>query len=421
MRKRELEQRLLQAEQRFFDWQNSAPSRWGVSVAGPPVGVESSAGLPAVSAAIRLVSETMGLMPCLIYRGEQDPANREKARDAWQWERLHNRPNDDTTAFDFWQDVETSIETDGNAFIYKAFARRPVQSEEDIQLFLLPPAYVTIRRDENRRKYYEVWRNDKRERISPRQMLHIRGWTLPGSERGASPITLHRESLGKLLATEEFESRFFSNHAQPPFGISFPGDVKSTDVDEFYRLWAERHSGAQNYGRPAMLFNGATFEQLGISQQDAQFIEQKRYGLEDIARMFRISAVGLLGAYTTGQNAPPVDDTFHLFLQADMGPRIRRIEMALRMDPDLFPGADLFPEFQTDMVLRPDIRTRYAAYKDAAQGGWLTGNEIREKENLPAHPDGVSLQQTPVGGAPNTPNVPSNGQGAVQEVAPMGG
>jgi len=418
MRKRELERRLNEAEQRFYDWQNTAIPPWtGYSVATPYASVSNSAGLPVASAAIRLLSESLGMMPLKVWRG--DPPEREEVRDSWQWTRLHDMPNDETPAGDFWQDAETSIESTGNAFVWKAVTRRPVSSPEDIQLFVMDPNGIEVKR-ENGRKVFEVWENGEKKTYTTRRILHIRGWTLtPGAVQGISPIALHRESLGKYLATEEFESRFFSNSAKPPGIIQVPGDLKEGDADELRRLWYERYGGLSNAHTPAILKNGATWQSVGLSLQDAQFIEQKRYGLEDIARIFRISAVGLLGAYAQGQQTPSVGDDLERFLQIDMNPRITRIQAALKIDRDLFPDPEMFPEFEPNAVLRPDIKTRYAAYKDAAQGGWLTGNEIRALENLPPHPDGTSLQQTPVGGAPNPPKSATNGQAQVGEMAPM--
>ena len=426
MRKRELERRLVAAEERFYDWQNSAPPPWGAggfSIATPYASIPSTVGLPAAAAAIRLLSESTGMIPLKVIRGS-DPASRVPARDSWQWQRLHDAPNDGQSAFDFWQDTETALETSGNSYLWKAISRRPVRSAEDIQLFQMDPTTVKVKWGDGHKKVFEVWANGEKKEYGTDQILHIRGWTLSvGSAAGVSPITLHREALGKYLATEEFESRFFTNSAKPPGVIQVPGDLKTGEADELRQLWYERYGGLSNAHTPAILKNGATWQSIGLSLQDAQFIEQKRYGTEDIARIFRISAIGLLGAYTQGMRLPTVDEDFHLFLEADMGPRMRRIESALRADPDLFPPTeDLFPEFYADAVLRPNVQARYAAYKDAAQGGWLTGNEIREKENLPPHPDGTSLQQTPVGGAPNqsvTPSAGSNGSGMPGQMAPM--
>jgi HK97 family phage portal protein len=404
-------------DERFFDYQNNVPPRgaWIGSSAGMPVTQSTATGLPGVSACIRLVSETLGMMPLIVYKGIAPDLTR--ARDSWQWERLHDQPNDEESAFDFWQDVQTSIEVSGNAYIWKVKSRPVPQSAEDIELFVMDPRYVEVKR-ENGKKVFECWNNGVKVTRDATKILHIRGWSvLAGADSAVSPITLHRETIGKALATEEFESRFFSNNAVPPFALKVDGNLTQLQADEISQVWMERYSGVQNAFKPAILKNGAEPVKLGFNLADAQFIEQKHYSLTEIARIFRVSAVGLLGAFTTGRE-PTVAEDLHRFLQVDMAPRLARIEQALQRDPDLFPDDTLFPEFLPDMVLRPDIQMRFAAYKDAAQGGWMTSNEIRERENLPPHPDGVSLQQTPVGGAPNQSQTPTAGNGNGKVPAP---
>ena len=151
-----------------------------------------------------------------------------------------------------------------------------------------------------------------------------------------------------------------------------------------------------------MLGNGAGWIATGMSMRDAQYIETQRFSAEEVARIMRVTPgmLGIVPQNSGGQTA--AGDDFDRFLQADLGPRIRRIEMALKRDPDLFStDSDLFPEFATGAVLRPSLTTRMSAYVDAIQAGVLTHNEARELENRPPKEGGDELQQTPVGGAPN--------------------
>jgi HK97 family phage portal protein len=405
LRSRISDARHARLQKRFYDWQSQVPPYPGrfTSTAGTTVSEGTAVGLPGVSSVLRLISETVGLTPIIVYRGV--PPNLERARDTWQWERLHDAPNDEQSAFDFWQDATTSIEATGNVFIWKVIGRRPIQAAEDIQLYVLDPHSVYVRREGGKKLFdVRVPGTGDKQTVTSRKILHIRGWSaLPGADAGISPIALHRDAIGKSIATEEYESRFFTNSATPPIALKVDGNLTQQAADEIRDSWMERYGGTQNAFRPAILKNGAEPVKLGFSLADCQFIEQKRYGLEDICRIFRLSAVGLVGASTVAR-PPTVAEDIHRFLQVDMGPRYRRFEMALRADADLFGADDLFPEFLPDMVLRPDIQLRFAAYKDALQAGWMTSNEVRERENLPPHVDGEMLQQTPVGGAPNISN-----------------
>jgi HK97 family phage portal protein len=371
------------------------------SSAGPYVDTANTVGLSTAGAALKLVTETIGMMPLKVYRGEKPEVV--EARSAWQWFRLNETPNEDQSAYTFWQDVATSIETDGNAYIWKAFARRPVQDEADLQLFVINPADVFLKRDDQGRKYYELRRRGQSERVSASQILHIRGWAItPGADLGVSLITLYRETIGAALAARDYSSQFYSNGTSVPGFITIPGPANQEDLDRFAAEWQQRHGGLSNAHRPGMLGNGAGWISTGMSQRDAQYIETQRFSAEEIARIMRVTP-GMLGIVpgNSGQITSPEND-FDRFLQADLGPRIRRIEMALMNDADLFPsGGNLFPEFMTAAVLRPSFTVRMSAYVDAIQAGVYTQNEAREKENLPPKEGGDELQQTPVGGAPN--------------------
>jgi HK97 family phage portal protein len=372
------------------------------SGAGAWVDMPSALGLATASACVRLVSETIGTMPLKVYQGERPEV--EEARDSWQWSRLKENPNEEQTAYDFWQDASMSVETTGNAFIWKAIARRPVRDEGDIQLFMLDPANVFLKRDpDTGRKYYEIRRrNGETDRVPASQILQIRGWTLsPGSDMGVSPITLYRETIGAALAARQFQTSFYNSGGSIPGVISVPTKMEQGSIDRLQLEFQQRHAGTSNANKPLILEDDAKWQTTGISMKDAEYIAQQGFSAEEICRIWRVNP-RMVGVLLNTQKS--VDEDQDQFLQADMAPRLRRIEMALHRDPDLFPsGSKLFPEFLTDAVLRPSLNARYAAYKNAIQGGWIKANEVRERENMPPAEGGDTLQQTPVGGAPNTP------------------
>ena len=387
------------------DWLSdswSLPSRTPLYT-GAGVWVDTSAalGLATAGACVRLVSETVGMMPLKVYSGE--PPNVAPARESWQWIRLKETPNEEQSAYDFWQDAAMSVETTGNAFIWKAIARRPVRDEGDIQLFLLNPANVMVKRDDNNRKYYEIRRNGKTERVPTSQILQIRGWTVnPGGDMGVSLISLHRETLGAALAARDFQTSFYRSGGSIPGVISVPGTPSQDSLDRLQLEYQQRHGGPSNANRPLVLINDAKWQSTGITLKDADYVLQQQFNDEQICRICRVNP-RMVGVNLSSQKSE--DEDRDQFLQVDIAPRLRRIEMALWRDSDLFPAASgLFPEFLTAAVLRPSLTTRYAAYKNARQGGWTTANEIREKENLPPIDGGDTLQETPVGGAPNPPD-----------------
>jgi HK97 family phage portal protein len=353
--------------------------------------------LPAVTAAIHLICESIASLPMLVYHTDADGV-RGRATDSWQYRLLHDvGPNDESTPFDLFSDIAASLEGFGNAYLEKL----PVGGGQ-FELYLIDPARVQVKRAPDRTKTFVVrTAGGGTLELGSDRILHVRGFTLAGEAVGLSPIALHRRALGLLANKEEFEREFFLNGASPGGVLELPSAIDNEAADEIRVRWSSHHQGPGRFHQPAILARGAQWKPIGISLADAQFAESSRFGVEQVARIFRIPPA-LLGLETT--RPTPTEQDAIRFLKFSLGPRLKRIEQALAADPDLFPEASaLQPEFLADGLLRADTQVRYEAYKAARQAGWLTANEIRAMENLPPDPRGDELQATPVGGAPNPP------------------
>lgn len=401
----------VEAEERATEWGTSAIPLPGSGVPGPGfysytgryVSADNAAGLPAVGAAIRLISETIASLPLIVYRG--DGADRERASGLPIYSLLHDRPNMDQSAFEFWGDVSASIETTGNAFIHKIKSRGRIE-----ELLVVDPNFVRVYRDsDSREKKFDVLVDNVRyEGFTTSEILHIRGFTLRGGLVGISPIAEHRNAIGVALAAEEFAGRAYANDATPGLAIKVPGNMGRQQALEMLSVWQVTHGGIQNARKPAVLTNGADLEKISMTLADAELMDAMRFSVEQVARIFRIPPA-LLGAPNAATNQTAEEESLR-FVRYCLLPRLRRIEMALRADADLFPGAGLTPEWLVDGLLRADTATRYDAYVKARQAGWLSANEIRAFENLPPIDGGDEVQQTPVGGAPNLQ--PNEGESA---------
>ena len=376
----------------------SRPWFSSVSAAGEVVSTDAALGLPAVLAAIRLVSETIGGLPCIVYSGQGSDRKRDES--SWQWSLLHDQPNPEQSPFDFFSELASSIEATGNAFVQKAKSRRRVEA-----LFVLNPWMVTVGRKKGTgEKVYRVTVDGKQREFGPDEILHIRGFAPAGSDTGLSPITVCRNALGSALAQDRFHGRYYLNDARPGLVVKFPQGVTKVQADQWKDDWAADHGGAWNAHKPAVLGGGADITTIPISLEDAQFIEGQRFSVEQVARIFQVPS-SLLGQVVGGGTPQSSADESERFLKYSLQPRLRRIELALRSDRDLF-SHDLYCEFLADAILRSDIQTRYEAYRAARQAGWLSPNEIRNFENMPPVDGGDDIQMTPVGGAPN-PGLPA--------------
>ena len=382
---------------RHGDREYRAAGEWGTEHVIPSP-ISSAYGspetLPAVGAAIRLITGTIASLPLCVYSGEL--ADRKKHEDAWQYQLLEY-PNDEVSGFTFLADVVSSLESCGNAFIFKS--RMPRQRQIGA-LSTLHPARMTVRRDQNTNELvYELWNGRETIRIPRRDVLHIRGDTLGGGDIGYSPIQVHRLTLNNMQAQEQFQGRHYQNDARPGVALLFPHGVNKEQADRWGQAWDARHAGPANRGRTAVLGGGGTIQTFPLSLEDQQFVESQHFSVEEVARMF-----GVPKALLEEGDQKTAEEESLRFLKFCLLPRMNRIEDALKADPDLFgPDQPLYPEFEPDEFLKGDaVSMATVAHEKVQSGIWLV-DEARAKEGLPPLPDGAGQipQLTPVGGAPN--------------------
>lgn len=386
-----------------FDSSTPIPtaSQWAGSgaafaYAGRRVSYLDAAGLPAFLRGVRLLSETVAMMPAGIYRG--DGRDRQPVDDAKQLAVLR-RPNDDMTAFQAWTFAVASM-LRGNAYLWKVKTTKGgVQ-----KLYPLPPDIVTPKYEPGREPRFEI-RDRPGGRVTRTvgrdQIIHIPGITLDSPYIGVSVVVAHRHGLGTMLGRQEFEGRYLANDGSPGVVLSHESSPTAQQRAEVRAGYEAKHTGPSNAGRPAMLWGGWSIDRIGVSLSDAQFIEASNYGVQDVARMLGIPS-GFLGDPAAPGGDSPEQENMR-FLQFGAAPWMTRLEQGLGSDPDFFPVADMTVELDPRELLRADLKTRYDAYRLARQGGWITANEIRADEGRPNIAGGDELQQTPVGGAPNAP------------------
>jgi len=370
------------------------PTGAAVSWSGLNVTADSAQSLPAVAAAIRLVSETIASLPLVVRDGE------ERAVGTPAWQLLMESPASDMDPFAWMLQVAGSIETWGNAYCQIVRGGRGGRA---LELLPLDPSRVRVRRDPgDKRKRFDVTGDDGHTTrdLTTAEILHIPGYVPPGHVEGMSPIALHKHSLGNGMALQSFTGRYWANDASPGMVIKVPGNLTQQQAQEVLRVWGQSHQGLHNAHRPAVLAGGADIERIPINLEDAAFIAQANMSVEDVARIWRLPAHMLGIGAPTGATA---EQESLRFLTFSLMPRLRRIEQGVAHGlPDLFAvGGAVRPEFDTAAMLRADTPTRTAMITAGRQGGWLSINDARRMEALPPIPEGDAVQQTPVGGAPN--------------------
>lgn len=382
-----------EARDMFANASNVPPpgSRYGAAT-GRWVDDDAAGAVPAASAAVRLLAETGGLLPMRVREGMRgDPAAAVRA-DVPEASVLA-QPNYLQSAFDVWSYAIASMQRGGALFL-----KSKDRAGRVAELFVLDPRRWTPKVEKDGRLVFKVREGTKTKTLDQSSVIYVPGFLSSSPVVGCSVVANHANSMGVALALEEFEARFFQNDATPGGVLTVPGNPKKPQRDELRESWESRHAGVGNAHRVGIVWGGASYESIGISLQDAQFIEAQGFSIAQVARIYRVPVKMLTGE--ADENDPEVEN--HRFLTYSLSPWLTRLEQGLSLDRDLFPaGANRFAEFDTRPLTRTNFTARAKGYREARQGGWMSANEIRRQEGLGDHPDGNGLQQTPVGGAPN--------------------
>lgn len=359
------------------------------SWAGRRITFREAMGIPAAFSAVRLIAETVGQLEL----GVVDAATGEKRPDTPQWTLLHDRPNALQGPLAVQSLIASGMER-GNAFLQKIKVAGQVA-----ELYPIDPRRVTIKVKAGA-VTFEIRSADAPggvRRLTRADIIHLPGMLLDDPVVGVSPVEIHANEIGAQVALHEFKGRFFSNDATPG-GLIIKGPQDREQRQELREAWEARHRGSSKAHTVGLLWGDMDYRQIGVSAADAALIEALQYTAQDTARIYRVPLSLINGADAQSTNLEAENTRF---LQFSLGPRLKRIEDALHLDDDLFPDKSLRPRFDAKVLMRAAIEQRFNAYRLARQGGWVTPNEIRQWENLPAVDGGDDIQITPVGGAPN--------------------
>ncbi len=226
-------------------------------------------------------------------------------------------------------------------------------------------------------------------RLSPYDVLHIPGLGFDGLV-GYSPIAMAKNAIGLAIAAEEYGSKFYANGATPSGILEYPGTVK--EPDKVRESWNAGFGGSSNAHKIAVLEEGMKYTPISISPNEAQFLETRKFQINEIARIFRVPPhmVGDLEKSSFSN----IEQQSLEFVKYTLEPWLVRWEQA--MQRSLIPQDDkseYFIKFNVDGLLRGDYQSRMQGYATARQNGWMSANDIRELENLDRIPaeDGGDL------------------------------
>ena len=354
---------------------------FGGSAAGKRVNERSAMQMTAVYSCVRILAEAVAGLPLHLYRYKED-GSKEKALTHPLYLLLHDEPNPEMSSFVFRETLMTHLLLWGNAYAQIIRNGRG----EVIALYPLMPDRMAVDRDVNGQLYYEYTTSADDAptvkgsivRLKPSDVLHIPGLGFDGLV-GYSPIAMAKNAIGLAIATEEYGSKFFANGAQPSGVLEHPGTIK--DPQRIRDSWMSQFGGSANSNKIAVLEEGLKYTPISISPEQAQFLETRKFQINEIARIFRVPPhmVGDLEKSSFSN----IEQQSLEFVKYTLEPWLVRWEQSIQRT--LFSAEEkktYFVRFNVEGLLRGDYASRMNGYAVGRQNGWMSANDIRELENL---------------------------------------
>lgn len=358
------------------------PANWVIRTFGAGtntasgISVDEKSGLQAIDVmtCVRIISETIAQLPLITYK-EKPQGGRERSKTHPLYSVLQQQANEEMTAFTFKETMQAHLLTWGNAY---AWIDRNDVGDCDGLYPLLPDRTQCYRKTDGSLWYRTTIKNEAKV-FPASEVFHIPGLGFDGLT-GYSVISLIREQIGLAMAQEEYAGRFYGNGATPPLALTHPQKLQQPDIDRLEADWKDAHGGVRNAWRMALLDQGMELKTIGIPQQDAQFIESRKFSSAKIAGFYRVPA-NMLGAteaagpYGVGKEQDQIN--FRIFTIMPWAVRWEHaIDMKLLLRPR---DRGYYVKFLMDGLERGDFKSRMEGYA-IAWGKWMTTDEIRGYE-----------------------------------------
>jgi len=354
---------------------------FGGTTSGKAVTERSAMQMTAVYSCVRILSETLAGLPLHVYRYSEDGKEKDLTHPLYRL--LHDEPNPEMTSFVFRETLMGHLLLWGNAY---AQVIRNARGEV-VALYPLTPNRMTVDRDKNGSLYYTYLRSEgdspslgksSQVILAPSDVLHIPGLGFDGLV-GYSPIAMAKNAIGLAIATEEYGAKFFANGAAPGGVLEHPGTIK--DPQKVKESWNSAYQGSSNAHRVAVLEEGMKYQPIGISPEQAQFLETRKFQINEIARIFRVPPhmVGDLEKSSFSN----IEQQSLEFVKYTLDPWVIRWEQSMyRVLLSESEKKDHFIKFNVDGLLRGDYQSRMNGYAIGIQNGFMSPNDVRMLENL---------------------------------------
>jgi len=335
--------------------------------------------LSAVYACVQVLAQTVGSLPLHVYQRTTEGKNRAVTHPLYRL--LHDAPNPEMTSMSWRQAMMLHMCLWGNH--YSEIERN--KKGEPVALWPITPWRVNLKRVD-KVLIYTVATDNGVVTLPYGDVLHIKGLSCDGLV-GLPPLRAAKEAIGLGLAAQKYAAKFFANDARPGGILEHPGQLSDEAAERLRKSFEKTHEGLDNKFRVAVLEEGMKFNAVGVPPEDAQLLETRKFSVAEIARYFRMPLHKISDLDRSTNNN--IEHQAIEFVTDTIRPWLVSMEQELVFK--LFSG-DYFPEFLIEGLLRGDIKTRYEAYAIGRQWGWLSADDIRERENMNRLPNNQGQQ-----------------------------
>jgi HK97 family phage portal protein len=352
---------------------------WG---SGIEAGIESNAGVAingqnafeivAFFSAVSLISDTISTLPCDAFiriDGDRQPY---RPKPSWV-----EQPDVDTTRQAHYGALVTSLLVYGNSYT-RVFRDR---NGEVVNLVVLDPTTVEVKRNSIGRKTFVVTGENKT--LTSDEVIHIIDLAEPGSLTGIARVTKLKDALGVASALQLYAARFFGQGATTQGVIEFPGALTQEQAKNLVDGFDSRHRGWRKAHKTGVLSGGAQYKPTSVPNDQAQFLDSRRFAVEEMARAFNIP-LHMMGIPGTASYSS-IEQNNLQFISHTLRPILEKIEWSYSR---LLPTPAAFIKFNFNALLRGDLQSRMTSYSIGTQAGFMSVNDVRRLEDLSPVEDG---------------------------------
>lgn len=347
---------------------------FGGTTSGKAVNERTAMQTSAVYACVRILAESVAGLPLHVYERTANGSKSTKPSHPL-YRLLHDEPNREMTSFVFRETLMSHLLLWGNAYAQIIRDGRGFP----ITLYPLLPDRMAVDRNESGELVYTYQSDKGQVKLRRENVLHIPGLGFDGLI-GYSPIAMAKNAVGLALATEDYGATFFANGANPGGVLEHPGVIKPEQADRLRESWQSQFGGA-NAHKVAVLEEGLKFHQMSIPPEQAQFLETRKFQINEIARIFRVPPhmVGDLEKSSFSN----IEQQSLEFVKYTLDPWVVRWEQSLQQAL-ILPSekATIFIKFNLDGLLRGDYQSRMQGYSTGIQNGFMSVNDVRGLEDM---------------------------------------